>query len=176
MLEETDDVQRKARSARSLDEFDRKILGVLVDDARRSYAQIGQAVGLSAPAVHERVKRLRDSGVLKCIHAALDGEAVGKPLLAYVHIDADGWGKSKRMMRLRDFPEVEEIQSVAGDTCVILKVRTTGTLAMEHFLAQLYALPGVRGTKSYIVLSTYLERPIQATVTNEWPAVPMPPD
>lgn len=173
MKEETDGVHRKARSARSLDGFDRRILGALVEDARRSYSQIGQAVGLSAPAVHERVKRLRDFGVLKGIQAALDGEAIGKPLLAYVHVDTDGWGKSKRMMRLRDFPEVEEIQSVAGDTCVILKVRTAGTRAMEHFLAQLYALPGVRGTKSYVVLSTYLERPIQATVTDEWPHVPM---
>lgn len=176
MNAETESVRRKAPSTRPLDAFDRKILGVLVADARLSYAEIGQIVGLSAPAVHERVRRLRASGIVKGIQAALDGEAIGKPLLAFVHVDAEGWGKSQRMMRLKDFPEVEEIHSVAGDTCVILKVRTASTHAMEQLLSQLYALPGVRGTKSYVVLSTYLERPVQAGVTREWPAVALPAD
>ena len=123
--------------------------------------------------MHERVKRLRASGALKGIRAAIDGSAVGKPLLAFVHVDADGWGKSQRMISLRQFPEVEEMHSVAGDTCVILKVRAASTQALERFLSQLYVLPGVRGTKSYVVLSTYLERPVQAEVTKSWPAVPL---
>jgi DNA-binding Lrp family transcriptional regulator len=110
------------------------------------------------------------------MQAALDGAAVGKPFLAFVHVDAEGWGKSQRMIRLKAFPEVEEMHSVAGDACVILKVRTSGALAMEHFLSQLYVLPGVRGTKSYVVLSTYLERPVQADVTADWPDVGLPPE
>jgi Lrp/AsnC family leucine-responsive transcriptional regulator len=173
MIEETDDVQPKAPSPRPLDAFDRKILGALVLDARKSYADVGQLVGLSAPAVHERVRRLRATGTLKGMHASLDGAAVGKSLLAFVHVDAEGWGKSQRMMKLRDFPEIEEMHSVAGDTSVILKVRTANPHALEHFLAQLYVLPGVRGTKSYIVLSSYLERPVQAEVTVDWPE-PLP--
>jgi Lrp/AsnC family leucine-responsive transcriptional regulator len=176
MKTETDDIQPNAAPPRPLDAFDRKILGVLVEDARKSYADVGQIVGLSAPAVHERVRRLRAAGVLKGLHASLDGEAIGKALLAFVHVDADGWGKSQRMMRLRDFPEVEEMHSVAGDTCVVLKVRTANAHALEQFLAQLYILPGVRGTKSYVVLSTYLDRPIQAEVTKTWPEIPSPPD
>ncbi|MPZ34004.1 MAG: AsnC family transcriptional regulator [Rhodospirillales bacterium] len=175
MNAETDNVRRKAPSARPLDAFDRRILGVLVEDARLSYAEIGQVVGLSAPAVHERVRRLRAAGIVKRIQAAVDGHAVGKPLLAFVHVDAEGWGKSQRMMRLKDFPEVEEMHSVAGDTCVVLKVRTASPQAMEHFLSQLHVLPGIRGTKSYVVLSTYLERPVQADVTQDWPAVGLPP-
>jgi len=176
MDRETEDLPPNDRPVRPLDLFDRKILGALVQDARLSYAEIGQVAGLSAPAVHERVKRLRASGVLKGMQAALDGAFVGKPFLAFVHVDADGWGKSQRMIRLKAFPEVEEMHSVAGDTCVILKVRTSSALAMERFLSQLYALPGVRGTKSYVVLSTYLERPVQADVTAEWPDVAMPPE
>lgn len=176
MNKETDDLQPKGQAARLLDAFDRRILGALIDDARKSYAEIGQAVGLSAPAVHERVKRLRASGALKGMRAELDGEAIGKPLLAFVHVEAEGWGKSQRMMRLRDFPEVEEIHSVAGDTSVVMKVRSAGPHALEQFLAQLYVLPGVRGTKSYVVLSTFLERPVQAEVTRQWPSVPLPPE
>jgi len=176
MIEETDGVRTKGRAAPSLDGFDRKILAALVTDARLSYAEIGRIAGLSPPAVHERVKRLRASGVIKATQASVDGASVGKPFLAFIHIDADGWGKSQRMLRLKQFPEVEEMHSVAGDTCVILKVRTSDAQAMEHFLSQLYVLPGVRSTRSYVVLSTYLERPVQADVTRDWPRVPPPPD
>lgn len=176
MGEETEIIRKKNIQYRDLDALDRKILSVLVEDARQSYAEIGKGIGLSAPAVFERVKRMRVTGVLSGTTARVDPAAVGKPFLAYVHVDADGWGKSQRMMRLRKFPEVEEMHSVAGDTCVILKVRTAGAQAMEEFLSQLYVLPGVRGTRSFVVLSTYLERPVQAEVTEDWPDIPLPPE
>ena len=108
-------------------------------------------------------------GVIVGSSILIDGDAIGKPFLAFIHVDADGRGKRERVSRLQTFPEVEEIHSVAGDTCVILKVRTASAYAMECFLLHLYALPGVRGTKSFVVLSTYLERPIQAKVTQDWP-------
>lgn len=173
MEKETEDVQRTVQSKRPLDVFDRKILAALTNDGRATYADVGEKVGLSAPAVHERVKRLRQHAI-KRIGAQLDGPACGKNFLAFVHVDADGWGKSERMMGLHDFPEIEEMHSVAGDTCVIMKVRTASAHALEEFLAQLYVLPGVKGTKSYVVLSTYLERGVQAELTTEWPDVPLP--
>jgi Lrp/AsnC family transcriptional regulator, leucine-responsive regulatory protein len=174
MNKKTEDLQKRVEPPRSLDAFDRKILGALITDARMSYGDIGEIAGLSAPAVHDRIKRLKASGVIAGMSVSVDGALSGKPFLAFVHVDADGWGKSQRMMKLKAFPEVEEMHSVAGDTCVILKVRTANALALEHFLAQLYILPGVRGTKSFVVLSTYLERPVQAEVTELWPAVPFP--
>lgn len=172
----TENVQKIHEEAYRLDGFDRKILGALVVDARKSYAEIGKEAGLSAPAVHERVKRMKASGIISKMSAVLDGAAIGKPFLAFVHVDADGWGKSQRMLKLTKFPEVEEMHSVAGDTCVILKVRTASADALEQFLSQLYVLSGVRGTKSFVVLSTYLERPVQADVTDYWPQIPMPPE
>jgi DNA-binding Lrp family transcriptional regulator len=175
MPRNTEDVRPKTPSTRGIDGFDRKILAALTEDARLTYAEIGQAAGLSAPAVHERVKRLLASGVLSGTTTRIDGAAIGKPFLAFVHVDADGWGKSQRMMQLRRFPEVEEMHSVAGDTSVIMKVRTASAQAMEHFLAQLHVLPGVRATRSFVVLSTYLERPVQAELTAPWPEIPPPP-
>jgi Lrp/AsnC family transcriptional regulator, leucine-responsive regulatory protein len=162
-------IRSKSKPDAMLDDFDRRILAALTEDARRSFAEIGAKAGLSAPAVFERVKRLRKSGALKGTTTRLDGAAIGKTLLAFVHVDADGWGKGARMMALRDYPEVEEMHSVAGDTSVILKVRTADSHALEGLLAQLYAVPGVRGTTSYIVLSTYLERPVQPQITEQWP-------
>ena len=176
MNENTENIQQKRQAGRTLDVFDRRILALLVKDARQTNADIGREVGLSPPAVYERVKRLRETGVITGSAAELDGGAIGKPLLAFVHVNADGWGKSHRMMRLSAFPEVEEMHSVAGDTCVILKVRTADTDALEHFLSQLYVLPGVRSTKTFVALSTYLDRPVQAEVTGNWPEIPLPPE
>jgi len=174
MKSDKDDIQKNRSPNRPLDEFDRRILGELVRNARQTYAEIGSKVSLSAPAVHDRVKRMTASGAISSTSVAIDPMAVGKPFLAFVHVDASGWGKSERMMKLRDFPEVEELHSVTGDCCVILKVRTANADAMERFLAQVYALPGVRATRSYVVLTTYLDRPVQAETTKDWPEVPLP--
>ncbi len=65
-------------------------------------------------------------------------------------------------MRIEEVPEVEEIHSVTGDTCTILKVRMESRLAMDALPARLYALPKVVSNKSYVAFSTYLERPFQA--------------
>ena len=175
MKQETENIQRNQRAKRDMDSFDRRILSALTKNARLTYAEIGQKVGLSAPAIHERVKRLTKSGVISGSHAHINPDLTGKPFLAFVHVNAHGWGKSERMTSLNEFPEVEEMHSVAGDACVILKVRTANAQAMEKFLAQLYATPGVKATKSYVVLSTYMERPVQAEVTTHWPDVPPPP-
>ena len=75
-----------------------------------------------------------------------------------MHVDSAGWGKTQSMLALADLPEVEEIHAVTGDTCLILKVRTQDTQALEELLAQIYAVEGVRGTRSYVVLSSHVER------------------
>lgn len=169
MVEETDDIRRNHVSARDLDDIDRKLLGVLAGDATVSYAELGERIGLSAPAAHERVKRLRRSGAIRRTAALIDAGAVGKPLLAFVHVDTTGWGKSPELLAVAEHPEVEEIHSVAGDTCMMLKVRTADTQALEGLLARLYDTPGVVATRSYVVLSTYLERPVQPGRTQHWP-------
>jgi len=173
MQEKTDAIRRIRGSDRGIDDMDRKLLGVLTDDATLSYAELGERIGLSAPAVHERVKRLKRSGIIRRIAAQIDAEAVGKPLLAFVHVDTRGWGKTPELIAIGDYPEVEEIHSVAGDTCMLLKVRARDTHALEGLLARLYATPGVVATRSYVVLSTYLERPPQAGITEAWPKPPV---
>lgn len=176
MNEDKEDVKQKPITHGAFDSFDRKILSAMTADARMTYAEIGKLCNLSAPAIYERVKRLKISGILKGTTTCIDGPSIGKPFLAFIHVDADGWGKSQRMMKLAKFPEIEEMHSVAGDTCVILKVRTTNAQAMEEFLSQLYILPGVRATKSYVVFSTFVERSVQPEVTVNWPEIPLPPE
>jgi DNA-binding Lrp family transcriptional regulator len=167
---ETDGIRQNDGRARGLDAFDRKLLSLLVEDANRSYAELGEQVGLSAPAVHERVKRLKRSGAIRQTAALINPIAIHKTLLAFVHVDTSGWGKTPELLAISRYPEVEEMHSVAGDTCMLLKVRTEDSRALEGLLARIYDVPGVIGTRSYIVLSTQLERPVQAGITKEWPA------
>ncbi len=148
-----------------MDAIDRRILGELSRDATQSYARISASVGLSAPAVHERVKRMRAAGVIRSTVAQLDGAAVGKPLLAFVHVDTIGWGKTAELMAFEGWPEVEEIHTSTGDTCLILKVRVASPQALEGLLAQIYDVQGVRGTRTYMTLSTRLERSVQAEIS-----------
>ena len=154
-----------ARDPRPLDDIDRKLLGLLTQDAEQSYASLGDQVGLSAPAVHERVKRYKASGRINAVVASLDPLMTEKPFLAFIHVNTTGWGKSDGMMKFSNWPEVEEIHSVTGDTCMLMKVRMESPQAMELMLEKLYALPEVVSTKSYVVLSTYLERPVQVGTT-----------
>jgi Lrp/AsnC family transcriptional regulator, leucine-responsive regulatory protein len=170
MDQETDSIRQSRLPSRELDAADRRLLGVLVEDATVSYAELGERAGLSAPAAHERVKRLRRSGAIRRTAAIIDPKAIHKPLLAFVHVDTRGWGKTPELMAISECPEVEEIHSVAGDTCMLLKVRTEDTRALEGLLSRLYETPGVVTTRSYVVLSTYLERTVQPGTTKEWPA------
>jgi len=163
-------IKRNLLKERALDNLDRRILAAMVNDASQSYARLGEQVGLSSPAVHERVKKLKQAGVIRFVGAMLDPQAVDKQMLSFVHVDTVGWGKPAALLAFDQYPEVEEIHSVAGDTCLILKVRTRGPEDLEHFLAQLYAVDEVTATRSYVVLSTYLERPVQAGLTGSWPA------
>lgn len=174
MTEKTDRIRRKRADRDTPDAFDRRILAELARDATQSFADLGAKVALSPPAVHERVRRLKQSGVIRDTVARIDGAAVGKPLTAFIHVEAAGWGKSERLLALSRYPEVEEMHSVAGDASMIIKVRTANPQALEHLLGQIHSIEGVKGTKSFVALSTYLDRPVQAEVTADWPDVPMP--
>lgn len=174
-VENTEAIRRGAQESRPLDAFDRRILGEIAVDAGLSYAELGNRVGLSAPAVHERVKRLRATGRIRGTVAVLDGPAMGKPFLAFVHVDTTGGSKSRTFKTLAELPELEEIHSVAGDTCTLLKVRCANSRALEGLLARLYAIPGVKATRSYVVLSTYLERTPQAGITETLEEAPVEP-
>ena len=165
MKQETNGVRARPRSAATLDAKDRTLLVLLSEDATRSYAELGEAVALSAPATHERVKRLRRDGAITGTVAKLDGPSVGRPLLAFVHVDTGGWGAKGAFLRMHEEPDVEEVHTVTGDACILMKVRCADAQALENLLARIYAVEGVRGTRSYIALSTYLERGPQAEFT-----------
>lgn len=173
-MKKTDSIRPRRRNRHGLDRLDRKILGALVTDSTRSYAELGREVGLSAPAVHERVKKLKARGVIRSMAALLDGPAVGKPLLVFVHVATHSWGHSEAIDALAELPEMEEMHSVTGETSMILKLRLADSRALEALLRQINDFESVLSTRTYVTLSTYLERPVQPEVTETFPEPPRP--
>jgi Lrp/AsnC family transcriptional regulator, leucine-responsive regulatory protein len=158
LSEDTNRVRPRLSPPSRLDDRDRTLLGLLAEDTTRSYADLGKLLNLSAPAVHERVKRLRQDGVIKANVAVLDGAKLGRPLLTFVHVDTTSWAVTRQLLALKELPEVEEIHTVTGESAMLLKVRTRDTQALEDLLERIHSIEGFKGTRSYIALSTYLER------------------
>lgn len=142
-----------------MDRIDRELLGHLQRDATQSYAALGHAVGLSAGAAHERVRKLRERGVIRRTTVDVDPAAVGGGVLAYVMIDAGAWmGDSGDAFAA--VPEIVEAHIIAGSAAVLVKVRTATTEALQDVLRRVYAIDGVTGTQATVVLETLVERPV----------------
>ena len=144
-----------------MEETDRLILTLLAADGRMSYTDLGKATGLSTSAVHQRVKRLEQRGLIKGYGATIDHERVGLPLTAFVSIrPIDPSQPDDSPDRLSTVPEIESCWSVAGEESYILKVRVPTPLHLEDLLARIRAAANV-STRTTIVLSTpYENRPV----------------
>ena len=92
----------------------------------------------------------------------------------FIHVATNNWGHSEAIDRLSELPELEEMHSVTGDTSMILKVRLADPASLEHLLRRINAFESVVATHTYVALSTYLERPVQAGVTEAWASPPLP--
>lgn len=155
---EKDSIRQMRYKPAELDSIDRKILSALAEDASHSYTALSRIVNLSAPAVHERVKRLKRDGVIKKTVALLDGGMLGRTLLTFLLIEASSYTATRALLQFTNRREVEEVHTVAGDGCVLIKVRAADTESLENFLMEIQELADVRSVRSYIVLSTFLER------------------
>ena len=140
-----------------MEDLDRRIVDLLRTDGRMSYTDLGKAMGLSTSAVHQRVRRLEQRGVITSYAAVLDYEAVGLPLTAFISIrPIDASQPDDSPDRLAGITEIESCWSVAGDASYLLKVRVSGPTGLEDLLARIRAAANV-STRTTIVLSTPYE-------------------
>ena len=151
-----------------VDTTDRRILSALSEDGRRSYGEVGAEVGLSTAAVHERVKKLLERGVIRRFSISVDPEAVGLSFTAFVAIRNDGGAHCREVApRLREIASVLELHSVAGEYDFLAKIRTSHARELEAVLYQIKSIPGVARTTSTVVLNTEFEdqplRPLEQT-------------
>jgi Lrp/AsnC family leucine-responsive transcriptional regulator len=145
-----------------LDEKDLEIVAALQEDARATFADVGGRVGLSASAVHQRVRKLETAGVIRGYRAVIDPEAVGLGITALVAATPFDPGAADDLPeRVAGFPEVEDCYSVAGEANYVLKVRTKSTGDLEDLIRRLRENAGV-ATRTTIALSIPFEgRPLR---------------
>ena len=143
-----------------MEDLDRRIVELLSRDGRMSFTDLGKATGLSTSAVHQRVRRLEQRGVITGYAAVVDSDAVGLPLTAFVSIKPiDPAAPDDAPERLEGIAAIEACHSVAGDESYILKVRVAGPADLEVLLAEIRAVANV-STRTTVVLSTpYESRP-----------------
>ncbi len=142
-----------------LDEIDIRILALLQEHCKMPLAKIGERVGLSAPAVIERIKKLEESGVIVGYTALLDARTLGCDIAAFIGVltsQPTGIRDVERQIESR--PEVLECHHVTGGHTLLLKVKTADTNSLEELISHLRSIAGVARTETMVVLSTHIER------------------
>jgi Transcriptional regulators len=120
-------------SAERIDETDARILELLQRDGRESYAEVGQAVGMSGPSAHERVKKLEARGVIRGYSALVDPTLLGYGVLAFIFIkQVPGTISTDLTGNFAEIDEIEECHHIAGESDYLLKVRATDTRHLER--------------------------------------------
>ena len=143
-----------------MEELDRRIIGLLSQDGRMSFTDLGKVTGLSTSAVHQRVRKLEERGVIQGYRAVVDHDALGMPLLAFISVTPlDPAAPDDVADRLRDIADLEACHSVAGEESYILKARVATPGDLEELLARVRSGANV-STRTTVVLSTpWEERP-----------------
>ena len=144
-----------------LDPIDEKIITLLVEDARRSFTDVGARVGLTASAVKRRVDRLREGGAIAGFTVRLEPGALGWTVEGYVELYCRV-STAPRAIRaaVARFPEVVDASTISGEADALLRIVAADMRHFEQVLEQIGAQPFVARTKSVLVLSTLLRRPV----------------
>jgi Lrp/AsnC family leucine-responsive transcriptional regulator len=143
-----------------LDSVDRTLITVLQENAGTSYAALGEAVGLSAPSAHARVRRLRDLGVLTGSTVRVDRGRAGLATSAFVTLSATSWmGGEGTAEAIRSVPEVSEAYITSGRESVLVRVDVADNSRLQDVLRRLHEIPGVTASTSSLVLDVIVERP-----------------
>ncbi|MBN1092678.1 AsnC family transcriptional regulator [Blastococcus sp. TML/M2B] len=137
-------------------DVDRALLSALARDGRASYTELAERVGLSVSAVHQRVRRLEQRGLITGYRASLDPKLLGLPLTAFVSISPIAAQTEDPPALLAHLPAIEECHAVAGQESYILKVRVASPDALEVLLREIRTTANV-STRTTVVLSTVFE-------------------
>ena len=142
-----------------MDALDRKALPLLIKDGRITWSDLGQSLGLSAPAAAERVRKLEEHGVIKGFTTLVDAEALGYSLTAFVFVTlGDQRKRTAFHAGVAKLDQIVECHHVAGDDDFLLKVRCRGTRDLDRLLVEeLKGKMGIARTRTTVVLDTAKE-------------------
>jgi Lrp/AsnC family leucine-responsive transcriptional regulator len=156
--------QGRGRRA-SLDAIDLAILRLLAMDARMSLRRIARELGMSPPAITERVARLEQLGVIRGYRAEIDRSMLGFPLVVYVGIvSVQGSDQFQVVERLRETPEVEDVHVVTGPKDLLVRLRLRDTAHLRDVLFErIWTVPGVDRTETFVSLGEMAPKAIDVT-------------
>jgi Lrp/AsnC family transcriptional regulator, leucine-responsive regulatory protein len=157
-----------------IDRIDAQLIAMLQAHGRTSQHDLAQAVGLSGPAVGERLRKLEDRGVIRHFSVIVDPKKLGRDVTAFVFVGVSGSTNFPAFLaRATECDEVLECHSVTGQGSHLLKIRTRNTSTLESLLAEIQSWPGVQWSSTSIVLSTIKET--GALALTEFGAGALPP-
>jgi Lrp/AsnC family leucine-responsive transcriptional regulator len=144
-----------------IDDTDAIILDLLQENARISQADVARVVGLAPSAVLERIRKLEARGIIRGYTALVDPHALNQSMLAFVAVRSEGApGDDSVANALSKCPEVLELHHVAGEDCYLMKVRARDAEHVGQLLRHRFGrIPGVKSTRTTIVLETVKETP-----------------
>ncbi len=142
-----------------MDNIDKKILELLQDNGKRSLTDMAAEVGLSAPSVNERIKKLEKSGIISRYTAILDAKKTGNDITAFIKVlltnPEDESGFIVEMMKLN---EVQECHHITGDFSLFLKVKAGNMESLKKIvLDEINSFKGVQQTRTILALASYKE-------------------
>ena len=142
-----------------LDQIDKFLIEHLQENGRQTTSELAQQVGMSVPAVAERIKKLQENGVILGYKATVDPKKIGMDVGAYITLISESSAHYKEVVELAlAQPEVLECVSLTGEGSHILVVRTENTATLESLLSEIQSWPGVKRTEARIIMSQYKER------------------
>ena len=139
----------------AIDPVDEQLVQALSENARTTNAELARLVGLSAPSVSERIKRLEEAGVIKGYTLTIDPEAIGLPVSAWLRIRPMPGQLQKVAEILRSLPEIVECDRVTGEDCFLARAHVKSVQDLEHVIDEIipYAM-----TNTSIIQSSPVER------------------
>lgn len=140
-----------------LDDIDKKILTILQENSRSPLREIAREVGLAESTVYERIKKLRERGVIKKFTVVLDPGSLGLNILAFVLIKSKAGMYSHVATELKKHPKIVEVYETTGDYDMLVKIRARDSDELNAFLDRIGDIEGVESTHTMVVLKTHKE-------------------
>jgi Lrp/AsnC family leucine-responsive transcriptional regulator len=143
----------------TVDFIDRKILRALLSKGRSTFAELAAQAGLTAPTVHDRVKKLERCGIIQGYQATVNPAMLGFEITAMVSITtASNVNARDYEARLAEITEIQECYAVAGEETYMVRVLSKNPHTLEQLLQRIKSIPGTVGTKASVILSSPISR------------------
>jgi Lrp/AsnC family leucine-responsive transcriptional regulator len=142
----------------AFDAIDYKLLDLLQTNGRASQLELAQTVGLSQPAVAERIRKLEEQGAIIGYTALVNSRRLGKDITAFIGVFTNHPRYNYSFaQKIADIPEVLECHRVAGADSYLLKVKTENTSSLDELIARIRSIPGVERTQTTIAIASLKE-------------------